>query len=275
MINFKPIINFRPIWPTPLVVVSLLALVPLTGCSKQPDAASPAKQAPPVAQAPQAPQGTPGPTTPGQELKVVTGTVTETIDASTYTYVHLKAESDDLWVATGQVKVAVGDRIVVPLETQVDDFYSPSLKRNFPVIYFATYITREGEKAPMGLPPGHNTMGRPAAAAPQVTEKIAPPEGGQTIASVWAGKATLAGKTVTVRGKVVKFNGGILDRNWIHIQDGSGSASDGSNDLTVTTSETAKVGDVITATGTIAVNRDFGAGYSYAVILEGAKIVVK
>jgi hypothetical protein len=123
------------------------------------------------------------------------------------------------------------------------------------------------------MPAGHTAMGGAAASAPQMTEKIVPPAGGQTIASVWAGKAMLSGKTVTVRGKVVKFNGGILDRNWIHIQDGSGEAADGSNDLTVTTSGMANVGDVITVTGTIALNKDFGAGYAYPVILEGAKIV--
>jgi hypothetical protein len=80
---------------------------------------------------------------------------------------------------------------------------------------------------------------------------------------------------VTVRGKIVKFNGGILGTNWLHIQDGSGSAKDGSNDLTVTSDGGAAVGDVITATGTIAIDKDFGAGYAYAVILEKATVVVK
>jgi hypothetical protein len=73
----------------------------------------------------------------------------------------------------------------------------------------------------------------------------------------------------------VKFNGGILDRNWLHIQDGSGLAKDGSNDLTITTAASAKVGDIITATGTIATDKDFGAGYAYKVIVEGATVVVK
>jgi hypothetical protein len=78
-----------------------------------------------------------------------------------------------------------------------------------------------------------------------------------------------------VRGRVVKFNGGILDRNWIHIQDGTGSAKDGSNDLAMTSQDAAKVGDLITATGKVAVKQDFGAGYTYAVLLEQATLVAK
>jgi hypothetical protein len=71
---------------------------------------------------------------------------------------------------------------------------------------------------------------------------------------------------------VVKFNGGILGTNWIHLQDGTGSAENGTNDLTVTTSGTASVGDVVTATGTLVTDKDFGAGYTYAVMLENAEL---
>jgi hypothetical protein len=89
---------------------------------------------------------------------------------------------------------------------------------------------------------------------------------------VWANRASLAGKAVTVSGKVVKFNGGILGRNWVHVQDGSGKAADGTNDLTLTTDATTRVGDVITVTGTVILNKDFGSGYAYKVMLESARI---
>jgi hypothetical protein len=77
---------------------------------------------------------------------------------------------------------------------------------------------------------------------------------------------------VTVNGTVVKFNGGILGRNWIHLQDGSGKAADGTNDITVTSDTAVKVGDVITATGKVVVDKDFGSGYAYKVLLEDGKI---
>ena len=118
------------------------------------------------------------------------------------------------------------------------------------------------------MPPGHP----PAAAATNVTEKIAPPSGGKSVAEIWAERKALAGKSVTVRGKVVKFNGGILDRNWVHLQDGSGKADDKTNDVTVTTDAIVKVGDVVTVTGTVVVDKDFGSGYAYPVLIENGKI---
>ena len=88
------------------------------------------------------------------------------------------------------------------------------------------------------------------------------------MANVWANRRALAGKAVAVRGKVVKYNGGILGVNWLHIQDGTGTADRKTNDLTITTDDTATIGDIVTATGTLATDKDFGAGYAYPVILE-------
>jgi hypothetical protein len=78
-----------------------------------------------------------------------------------------------------------------------------------------------------------------------------------------------------VRGKVVKYNAEIMGKNWLHIQDGSGSADKSNNDLTVTTTTPAKVGDTVLVTGSVTTNKDFGAGYKYTVILDDAKVVVE
>jgi hypothetical protein len=217
---------------------------------------------------------------------MVTGPVLETMNASNYTYVRVKTDTGDVWAASGVFPVAVGDRVTLALEMPMENFHSETLKRDFPLIYFTTRIGREGEiqaaaPAPAmmsahGMGGGAQAGGAPAgSAAAQVAEPIAPAPGGTTVADVWANRKALAGKTVTVRGKVVRFNGGILGRNWIHIQDGTGTAADGTNDLLVTSDAAAKVGDVITATGTVAVDKDFTAGYAYAVLVEGAKIELK
>jgi hypothetical protein len=103
-------------------------------------------------------------------------------------------------------------------------------------------------------------------------EPVEPADGGVTVAEIWAETAKLTGTSITVRGRVVKFNGGILGTNWIHLQDGTGSTADGTHDLTVTTLGTASVGDVVTATGTLHTNQDFGAGYTYAVMLKDAEV---
>jgi len=94
----------------------------------------------------------------------------------------------------------------------------------------------------------------------------------QTVAALYKDKASLAGREVRVQGKVVKVNNGIMDRNFLHIQDGTGEHA--TSDLTVTSKQTAKVGDQVTITGRVAVDKDFGAGYAYGLIVEEASITV-
>lgn len=94
-----------------------------------------------------------------------------------------------------------------------------------------------------------------------------------TVASINQNKATLAGKTVKAAGKVVKVNNGIMGRNFVHIQDGTGDAN--TNNLIVTSKQTAKVGDQISISGIAVLNRDFGSGYMYPLLIEDATITAK
>jgi hypothetical protein len=266
------------------VLCALLSLSVVGACSKQ--AEPPAESQPAAgAQAAQAatPAGQPSvgqaasTAAAAQDAPTVTGPVLETMNAANYTYVRVKTDRGDIWAASGEFKVAVGDRVTLALEMPMENFRSQTLKRDFPLIYFTTRIAREGEALPSAVPAMMSAHGQaggavPAAAAAQVTAPIQPAPGGATVAKVWADRKALAGKTVTVRGKVVKFNGGIMGRNWIHIQDGTGAAADGTNDLLVTSDAAANVGDVITVTGTVAVDKDFTAGYAYAVMIEKAKV---
>lgn len=95
----------------------------------------------------------------------------------------------------------------------------------------------------------------------------------KTIAALNQNKASLAGKTISAQGKVVKVNNGIMGRNFVHIQDGTGDAT--SNNLIVTSKQTANVGDQVSISGTVVVNRDFGSGYSYPLLIEEASITPK
>jgi len=77
---------------------------------------------------------------------------------------------------------------------------------------------------------------------------------------------------VKVRGKIVKVARNIMGKNWIHIQDGTGSADKGNFDLTVTTKASPQPGEVVTVTGKLTKEKDFGFGYHYAVIIEDAAV---
>ena len=124
----------------------------------------------------------------------------------------------------------------------------------------------------MGAAPPHPV---PASdAAPVDLTGIAKADGGKTVAEVFAEKDALAGKPVTFRGKVVKANSAIMGKTWIHVRDGSGA--EGTNDLTVTTTSTApNVGDTVLVTGPVSLNKDFGMGYQYDVIVEDAQVTVE
>ena len=255
---------------TSSVAVSVLVALVLAGglaCSRQSSSS-----APPAGQAPAAgmPATPPAPNVE-QSLETVNGEVVETMDASNYTYMRLRTPRGELWAATAKTMVKVGDKVTVSLENEMRNFHSPSLNRDFPVIYFVPQVGQGGQPAPPPMAVGHGASGTAAPESMKVTP-MAPPAGGSSIADVWAKRASLAGRTVTVNGTVVKFNGGILGRNWLHVQDGSGQAADGTNDLTITTDAVAKVGDVVTVTGTVVIDKDLGSGYVYKVLLEGGKV---
>ena len=92
----------------------------------------------------------------------------------------------------------------------------------------------------------------------------------KTVEALYQEKAKLSGHQVELHGKIVKVNNAIMNRNFLHLQDGTGNK--GSNDLTVTSQDTAEVGDEVTVTGTLTVDKDFGAGYTYPILLEKASI---
>ncbi|HUR33622.1 MAG TPA: hypothetical protein VM032_07485 [Vicinamibacterales bacterium] len=255
-----------------ITIAAATALVfAISACNRTParpastaaDAAGPAS-ASPAAAAPSAAAAT-------SSSGGFTGTIAETMDAGGYTYARLQRGKDEVWVAAPEFDARLGETIAVSLEMPMQDFQSRTLNRTFPLLYFVQDVARNGEplKARQPAAPPMMAGHGESTAAPTVT-KLDPPAGGMSVADVFAKKASLSGKTVTVRGTVVKFNGGIMDRNWLHLQDGSGSADAGNNDLTITSDGVAKVGDVVTVTGVVGTNRDFGAGYAYDVIVEKA-----
>ncbi|NOY73184.1 MAG: hypothetical protein GXP14_12590 [Gammaproteobacteria bacterium] len=92
----------------------------------------------------------------------------------------------------------------------------------------------------------------------------------KTVEAIHAEKAELNGQWVTIEGKIVKVNNGVMKRNFLHLQDGSGA--EGTNDLTITSQQTANVDDEVVITGKIILDREFGFGYSYPLIMEEATI---
>lgn len=218
------------------------------------------------------------------------GRLAEKVDTKDYTYLRITTAAGDAWAAVPTANVAVGSDVTVAGQMVMDNFQSKTLNRTFDKLVFGTLEGGAAAGAPAAGANPHAGMGgmgaagaaaQPPSGSPHSTVpdgigdlKVAKAEGaeGRTVAEVFAQKAALANKSVSVRGKVVKYTGGVMGKNWVHVRDASGSDAAGDNDLTATTADEAKVGDVVVIKGTVHVDRDFGAGYKYAVIVEDAKL---
>ena len=180
------------------------------------------------------------------------------------------AEDDkDTWIAISRQEIEKGKSYYYEPNVEMTDFVSKELKRTFPKIVFVDKFSDQ----PMTLakPNSINTSKGNLPAIAKEGIKVERAEGGITIAELYAGKDSYAGKTVKIRGEVVKFNPEIMEKNWVHLQDGTNS--NGSFDITFTTNDVTKIGDVVTLEGSVTLKKDFGAGYFYDVIVENAKLI--
>jgi len=123
---------------------------------------------------------------------------------------------------------------------------------------------------PHGSAPGHGAP-QPAITGPVSVEKATGPDA-RTVAEVFEKRAELDGRSATVRAVVVKVSRNIMGKNWIHLRDGSGDETKGTNRLVVTSQDLPAVGEVVTARGTLHKDRDFGYGYRYEMIMEDASL---
>ena len=124
------------------------------------------------------------------------------------------------------------------------------------------------------LPAEHLRSGSPAADAGDMDlSGIEVPADGKSIAALHGEKQSLVGKEVIVRGKVVKFTANVMQKNWVHLRDGTGTGE--TADVTLTTSAVVALGDIVVAKGRLVIDQDFGSGYRYAILIENAGVTVE
>jgi len=198
----------------------------------------------------------------------VSGKVLETMNSGGYTYVLVEKGGVNTWVALPLTKVEVGSEIACRPGMPMGNFNSTTLNRTFDRIIFSPGLASgAGAPAATAVP----------AAAPAAAITVSKAEGAdaQTVAEIFEKKASLANKPVEIQARVVKISRGIMGKNWLHLQDGTGSKAAGNNDLVVTTDSLPPLGSVVTVKGNLSLDRDFGAGYRYGVIIEGAEVTSK
>jgi len=191
--------------------------------------------------------------------------VIDKIVVSNYNYLQLSENKNEYWIAVPTMPIEIGETVYFSKYTIMKDFKSSNINRSFDEIYFV----EDARKSP--TPDEMKKIHSDALTLEKQQIKIEPLADGKTIKQIINEKSSLNGEAVKVKGKVVKFNKQIMKRNWIHIQDGTGDENN--YDLVITSDQDVKVGDIITAEGKLTIDKDFGSGYFFPVIIEDAKII--
>jgi sporulation protein YlmC with PRC-barrel domain len=194
-------------------------------------------------------------------------TIEEKIDAGGYSYLKVSENNNSYWIAVPKANFTIGEVINFSQFMEMKNFKSETLDRTFESVLFVEDATTGTNR---NMPNPHEIE---LSSIQKENVNIQKADGGYTIEELYSKKNELVNKKVNVQGKVVKANLGIMNRNWFHIQDGTGEK--GSHDLTIISEDVAKVGDIILVTGTLIMDKDFGSGYFYPLVLENASLTVK
>jgi membrane protein implicated in regulation of membrane protease activity len=238
-----------------LTAVAILTVISLASCRPKEQAEAPREE--PIQSTPQH----------GASAGGHTGTVQEVIQANAYTYLSVKEQDDVYWVAITKRDMKVGEKVSFAGALEMKNFTSKDLQRTFESIYFVSEISAESPASPPEMPVKPSHQGK--VTAERLDVAIDPAEGGISIGELFANRESYAGKAVLIRGQVTKVNRAIMGKNWVHLQDGTSAA--GNYDLTITTHDEAAPGEVVTFEGTIVLNKDFGSGYAYEILMEEAR----
>ena len=188
------------------------------------------------------------------------GVIKDVIHGGGYTYLEIEDAKKSYWIAVEGVEIPKGLEVRFEEEMRAKNFQSKALNRTYDELMFASNLqhrTNVSEKGNLAL-------------ITDVVERSPyQKEGSMNVKEVLQKRPTLNGKTIAIRGKVVKASQNIMGRNWVHIQDGTGEGSEVGR-IVFTSKELPKVGDIVTASGVVAIDKDFGSGYIYKIIVENA-----
>lgn len=205
--------------------------------------------------------------------------VEEILPTTKYTYLNVSEDGKMTWIAIPKKDVKKGGTYYYRGGLKKTDFKSVEYNRVFETLYLVSDVSEDpgmggasGMEGSGGMT-GKNPHAGAAGEEPQLEQKtkIEPVTGGISISELLANRKKYEGQTVRIKGRCIKLNNMIMNRNWIHLQDGS--LKDKTIDLTVTTTENIALGSIVALEGVIALNKDFGAGYKYDIIMEEAKLI--
>lgn len=210
---------------------------------------------------------------PHTESGLKKGIVQEVEQVSSYTYLNVLEEGAKKWLAVPSIEAKIGETFYYKGGMIMPNFESTELNRTFDEVVFLSKITKaDAINMEKGMVDPNTIVEEKEPAKKPTLERlemnIEPVDGTITIAQLFENSKQYNGKTVKIKGEVTKFNGGIMSRNWVHYQDGS--IYEGKYDLMITTKAEPAIGSILIFEGVITLNKDFGSGYFYDIIMEDA-----
>ena len=196
-------------------------------------------------------------------------TVDEVIQGTSYTYMRVSENGKENWIAVNKQEANKGDVYYYEKALQMDNFTSKELNKTFDVIYFVSQLSTDPNMISDKRTAMTAHSGKVQSEKKDVS--VEKSQGEITIGELYKNRTKYAGQKIKISGAVVKVNKGVMGKNWIHVQDGT--SDNGNFDLTITSQDDADVDDKVTFEGTITLNKNFGSGYFYDVIMEDASLL--
>ena len=224
-----------------------------------------------------------------QAHKIYYGKILEIKPAMGYKYLKIDENGTEVWVAIANAPVDVGDKVGYDKKTMMTNFQSKTLNQNFKEIFFASdvYLPQKVQrpksmKDMLGLSSAkkdpHAGMGRGMSPVEEEQKPAKPfvTKDAYTIEEIHMWRKELKDQIISIKGSVFKVSRNIMKLDWVHIGDGTGNEKKLTDDLVFTaTATTLKQGDKVIAKGKVIVDKDFGYGYFYKVIIQDATFEVK
>ncbi len=200
--------------------------------------------------------------------------VLEVLQVNSYTYLLVKENDIERWLAVPSINVEIGEIYFYKGGMEMSDFESKELNKTFDSVLFLGSISKTpGDKEKLSFQ--HSSTIKLQKTLKPIIEKliltIEPVNDGISIAELLKNKKKYENKTVKIKGQVTKFNSQIMSKNWIHLQDGT--EFNGNFGIILTTNAEVKLGDIIIMEGKVFLDRDFGYGYFYDLIIENSVLV--
>lgn len=190
--------------------------------------------------------------------------VGEILNTERYTYAEVTENQEKFWIAVPKQDLVKGHTYYYRGGVKKTNFQSQEFNRVFEVVYLVSNIIDSKEH-----PGGNIGDSKQLENTPSNGNRTKSVAGSIKLSELIQNKAKYAGKTVLISGQCVKANYQIMGKNWFHLQDGS-EVSGKKSDLTVTSADAIQMGEQAVFEGKIVLNKDFGAGYKYEIIMEDA-----